>query len=210
MNTQLNLEKKELRKQIRNSLKSTSGLNIIEKTKMRFDNENECKMFLRKIPAYKDAKTIFAYLPLWDEFPTEGILKAAFSDGKQIGLPVVQGKDILFRKVSFKGLENTESIKSGSFGIPEPTETCPLLYPVSDISSLLPLIILTPGRAFTKHGERMGRGGGFYDVFFSSLFAKAGNLRSKITTAGICYRMQIISELPVDSHDIKVDIVITE
>jgi len=68
-------------------------------------------------------------------------------------------------------------------------------------SIVKPDIIIVPGLAFDRSGNRLGRGGGFYDAYLRNFHGQ------KI---GICKQMQFVDELPIEEHDIKVDFVITE
>ena len=61
---------------------------------------------------------------------------------------------------------------------------------------------LVPGVAFSTSGARLGRGKGFYDRFLK-------NLPKRVRKIGLAYDLQIIDSLPIDPHDIPVDIVIT-
>jgi 5-formyltetrahydrofolate cyclo-ligase len=64
-------------------------------------------------------------------------------------------------------------------------------------------LILVPGLAFTRDGWRLGRGGGFYDRFLAQLPARAVNL-------GVCFEVQIVETLPVEAHDHRLDLIVTE
>lgn len=72
----------------------------------------------------------------------------------------------------------------------------------------LPLLILVPGRAFSKKGERMGRGGGFYDRFFEKLFKSIK--KEEVCLAGLCFSGQILDTIPMGEFDHPVDLVVTE
>lgn len=87
-------------------------------------------------------------------------------------------------------------MQSGAFGIEEPTGE--IEVPAQDID-----LIIVPARAFTRRGERLGRGGGFYDKYMSLSGFRAYKI-------GIAYSVQIFDSLPCDTHDIKVDEVVTE
>jgi 5-formyltetrahydrofolate cyclo-ligase len=65
--------------------------------------------------------------------------------------------------------------------------------------------VLVPGRAFTKAGGRLGRGGGTYDRWINAQRKKNPATRF----IGVCFRCQIIKELPMEEHDEKVDEVVT-
>lgn len=64
-------------------------------------------------------------------------------------------------------------------------------------------VILVPGLAFTRRGERLGRGGGYYDRYLASL--PVGTLK-----IGVCFDCQIVATLPMEPHDQTVDDVVTE
>jgi len=66
-------------------------------------------------------------------------------------------------------------------------------------------VVLVPGRAFTKGGDRLGRGQGGYDKWIA-----AQRKRSPTTKYfGVCFNCQIVSKLPAEAHDEKMDMVIT-
>lgn len=77
-----------------------------------------------------------------------------------------------------------------------------IIMPQSIEDILLPTrwVILVPWRAFTKWGKRIGRWSGFYD----RLLAKSPGLKS----IGICYSCQIFRDLPEDTWDKRVDMVV--
>lgn len=63
-------------------------------------------------------------------------------------------------------------------------------------------LALIPGVAFDHRGNRLGRGGGFYDRFLASA--------PQLNTIGVCFDLQLIKELPIEAHDRQVDHVSTE
>jgi 5-formyltetrahydrofolate cyclo-ligase len=64
-------------------------------------------------------------------------------------------------------------------------------------------LILVPGLAFTRDGQRLGRGGGFYDRYLASLPPRAMKL-------GICFQCQMLESLPSEEHDQRVHAIVTE
>lgn len=64
-------------------------------------------------------------------------------------------------------------------------------------------VVVVPGTAFTRRGERLGQGGGWYDRFLLGV-------REHCVTIGVGFEIQIVDELPVEPHDIVLDAVITE
>lgn len=75
------------------------------------------------------------------------------------------------------------------------------LKDLSETLEIVPDVLIIPGLSFSKTGERLGRGKGFYDRYldgFSGL---------KI---GVCYECQLREDIPTEEHDQKLDWVITE
>lgn len=64
-------------------------------------------------------------------------------------------------------------------------------------------LILVPGVAFTAAGQRLGRGGGYYDRFLAKPQVRAVKI-------GVCFEVQLAGELPVEAHDQRVDFILTE
>lgn len=64
-------------------------------------------------------------------------------------------------------------------------------------------VIVIPGTAFTISGERVGQGGGWYDRFLPGR-------RSEAVLIGLAFSPQVVDSLPVESHDVAVDVVVTE
>ena len=64
-------------------------------------------------------------------------------------------------------------------------------------------VILVPGLAFTRAGQRLGRGGGFYDRLLARLPAVTWKI-------GVCFEVQISDAVPSEPHDVTVDCVMTE
>lgn len=129
---------------------------------------------------------VAAYMPLPDEIDTLPLIAGLAGAGWKVVIPKVKGEEMEF----YPYFE--ESLVSGSWGIMEPETT---LAPVS--ASEIDVMIV-PGRAFTPLGDRLGRGKGFYDRYMSR-----DGFRAR--TVGVCFKCQIMTVLPVEPHDRKVD-----
>lgn len=64
-------------------------------------------------------------------------------------------------------------------------------------------VVIVPGVAFTERGDRLGRGGGWYDRLLPQL-------RPDCATVGVAFDIQVLPELPVEKHDARVAVVATE
>jgi len=202
-------EKKELRKKIVSKMKEADAISIMKSSLLLQKDDEYCTSFLNRLPSYKDAKTIFAYVSMQDEFPTHNLLKRIAQDGKRLALPLVDGKNLIFKEVGIKDGE-LFPLEIGSYGIWEPSKEAPIIFPNKKniLEKFLPLTVIVPARAFTIRGERLGHGGGFYDRFFSALF----NIieRSFVNLIGLCFSFQILPRIPIGKYDVLVDKVFTE
>ncbi len=137
------------------------------------------------LPAFQQAQTVLIYYPIYNEIDLRELFTLA--PDKKYLLPVTHRKSIEVRPY-----EGADKMKKGKFGIPEPqTET---------YKGKIDLIFV-PGVAFDKAGNRMGRGGGYYDRFLR-------NFRHT-TKIGVAYDFQITKTIPTTWNDIKLDKVIT-
>ena len=141
--------------------------------------------------AWRSARTIAIFAPLPREPDVE--LLWMHGDGKKFACPrVTEGRLDLFRVASLYELA------PGAFGVREPVAKIEHAVAPETLD-----LILVPGVAFTRSGERLGRGGGFYDRLLASL-------PSHTCRIGVCFDAQILPELPVETHDQRVDFLATE
>ena len=139
-------------------------------------------------PAFRAANTILLYYSLKDEVFTHEFIKK-WSNQKRILLPVVVGNDLELRLYTAP-----YNMKSGAYGIEEPMGKSFTRFNEIDLA-------IIPGMAFDKKGNRLGRGKGYYD-----------RLLPHIPTAlkiGLCFPFQIMKEVPTESFDIRMDLIIT-
>lgn len=94
----------------------------------------------------------------------------------------------------FKESTEEELISCRDFGV---TLKCPKELAPTEV----PDICLVPGLAFSRVGERLGRGGGFYDRYLKNFSG---------LKIGIAYKEQILEHIPCDEHDIILDRVVSE
>lgn len=142
---------------------------------------------LERNAAFQLAENILMYHSLPDELDTRRFL-AKWKDRKRFFLPRVNGAVLEILPYDETRLE------IGSFHIEEPQGDN--VYPVDEIE-----MIIVPGVAFDRKGNRLGRGKGFYDKLLQ---------QAKAMKIGVGYEFQLVDELPSEPHDISMDIVITE
>jgi 5-formyltetrahydrofolate cyclo-ligase len=76
-----------------------------------------------------------------------------------------------------------------------------ILGPSKDCSIVSPEVVIVPGLGFSPDGKRLGRGKGFYDRYFE---------KSSVLKIGIAFEMQILNDIPTETHDMKMDFVVTD
>ena len=175
------MDKQELRRTIREKKRAMTEAEI------RSRSEELCRLFLAS-DAYRNAKTIYGYLPYNQEVRTVPMLEQALKDGKKVAVPKCYGDEM-----KFIYMDDLSRVEKGYANIPEPIAD----EPVADDPTAL---VLMPGLAFDPQGHRCGYGGGFYDKFLS---AEPGH-----PTLALCYEFQMLPELETEAHDIPVDYVI--
>ena len=175
------MNKQELRRMIREKKRAMTDAEINQKS------EALGRLF-RETEAYRNAKTIYGYLPYNQEVRTVAMLEQALRDGKRVAVPKIYGDTM-----KFLYLDDLSKVEKNDMGIPEPIADTP----VADDKTAL---VLMPGLAFTKQGDRMGYGGGFYDRFLAE--------EPDHPTLALCYEFQMVDSLPTEEFDIPVDTVL--
>ena len=176
-------EKKEIRKKIFKARKEHTDAWIRE-------NSLRITEALTQLPEYRNAERIMAYADYNHEVITRYIIEQAWKDGKEVAVPKVFGKDMVFYR-----LTDFSQLESGYFGIPEPKED-------GETVSWEEAMMVMPGVAFDINCNRVGYGGGFYDVWLK----RHG---SHVTACGLAYDFQLRNEIPFERHDRMMNIVIT-
>lgn len=141
---------------------------------------------LRARTDFQRARTMLLYCALPDEPDTRPLLRE-YVEAKVLFLPVVTGEGTM----ELRRYTGDESLRQGAYGILEPTGAR-----LEDLSRID--LALIPGVAFTPGGQRLGRGGGYYDRLLA-------NPAWQATALGVCFSFQRVSTLPCSAHDIPVN-----
>lgn len=173
------MDKKELRANIKTLKKQHSKEQLLEQSETILAK-------LEQHPDFKNAHIVMLYSALPDEVQTQTFIEK-WRHKKKIILPTVVGDDIIPVELA----ENT-TFAVGDFNILEPQNT-----PYGGGYDL----IVVPGVAFDRNGNRIGRGRGYYDRFLSK--------HLNIKRIGICFDFQLVPEVPTEPNDIRMDEVIS-
>ncbi len=173
------MDKKELRNAIKLLKKQHTKEQLLEQSEIILSK-------LEQHPDFQKARIVMIYSALPDEVQTQAFLER-WRHKKKIILPTVVGDDIIPVELA----ENT-GFAVGDFNILEPQNE-----PYTGGYDL----IVVPGVAFDKKGNRIGRGRGYYDRFLCK--------HLNVKRIGICFDFQLVPEVPTEPNDIKMDEVIS-
>ncbi len=143
------------------------------------------------LPEYKSAGTVFCFVSTASEPETDGIISTALHEGKRVCVPRITGEGTM-EAVEISSLSD---LVPGSFNIREPTEKLPSVG-----KSMIDLALI-PCMSCTGHGNRLGRGGGYYDRFLSDFSG---------SSVMVCPEALMSDTVPIEEHDISVPIVVTD
>ena len=153
--------------------------------------ETQVIRYLSEIPQWKEAKIIALTKSMEIEFSTKNIVTLARSQGKQIVVPITFSN----RQMRFAYWNPQTEFRKNPFGIEEPID--PIWVNEEEID-----LVIVPGLAYSKKGERLGFGGGYYDCFLS---------QGEYDTVSLAYMEQVYETAlwDVEKFDIPVEWVIT-
>jgi 5-formyltetrahydrofolate cyclo-ligase len=138
--------------------------------------------------------SLHSYISYKSEVDTSGIIKRLLKNGTDISIPYLDSiTSEQFTSVIFKSFDK---LVEGPYGIMQPVS------PINaNISSLE--YALVPLAAFDGFGNRLGYGKGYYDRFLSQL-------PRTTLKVGLAYSIQEVDEIPSETHDVPLDLIITE
>jgi 5-formyltetrahydrofolate cyclo-ligase len=147
------------------------------------------KLFREKY--FQKAKTVMFYISFGKEVKTEEMIKEAKKLGKIVTVPVCKNNGITIRPCI---LDEKSGLKKGPYGICQPQRK--RLVHLKDLD-----LVIVPGIAFDKKGNRLGRGKGCYDRFLNTI-------TRDIPSIGLAFSFQILPAVPAKLHDVRVNKVI--
>ncbi|MEQ2457398.1 5-formyltetrahydrofolate cyclo-ligase [Flavonifractor hominis] len=146
---------------------------------------------LTALPQWRQADLLLLFHGMGSEPDTARLLPALWAAGRTVGLPrCLPGHGMEFRAVG-----PDTPLRRHPFGMLEPDEACPLLVPTARS------LALVPGVSFDPSGGRLGQGGGYYDRWLAGYPGR---------TVGLCRACLLSESLALETHDRRVDLVVTE
>ena len=133
---------------------------------------------------YRQAGNVMAFVGFNGEPDTDPLFARLAVDGKRLLLPRVEPSGIVVA-------DGNSPLVTSKFGVHEPTGTEVELGEID--------LVIVPGLAFTPAGDRLGYGLGYYDRFLPTVSAPS---------VGVCFEDQLIDEMPLAPHDVRVGAVV--
>jgi 5-formyltetrahydrofolate cyclo-ligase len=160
-----------------------------------------CKTLTAR-PEFIRSRSLGVYWPQGGEISPERIIQKAFKMRKLVFLPVLH--PVGHKRLLFVQYTGDTLFKTNAYGILEPR-----LLGTSKIVPAWTLdLVLLPLVAFDNQGQRLGRGGGYYDRTFSFMQKKSKPRTPHLV--GLAYEFQNVDILPVDNWDIPLTGIATE
>jgi 5-formyltetrahydrofolate cyclo-ligase len=155
----------------------------------------KARLLLRETQEFADAQVVAIYYPTQGELDPLPLMEAC--PKKTFVLPVVLTDPN--NHLHFYRYDKSKPLQINKFGIEEPKPLPESRFLIENID-----LILVPMVAFDKDMNRLGHGAGFYDRTLN--FSK--KIRKPVLV-GFAYEWQKVTDLPVRSWDVKMDLVIT-
>jgi 5-formyltetrahydrofolate cyclo-ligase len=133
------------------------------------------------------------YFPHGSEIDPRPLGRRLAETGATPLLPVAErhGATLIFRVY-----DPTVPLEPDAVGVPSPPKRA---------REMTPDLIVAPLLAFDRRGGRLGQGGGHFDRTLENLRG-----RSAVFVLGLAYAGQEVDEIPMESHDQRLDAVLTE
>lgn len=175
--------KKQIRKEV---LESRERLSKEERA-------NAARLLAERIcthPWFVCSDILLAFVSYGSEIDTSGIITEALKQEKKVYVPRVEGAEIQFYRMA-----DWTDLQAGYKGILEPLGNTECFVYCPEAAERL--LMLMPGVAFDKGGQRCGYGKGFYDRYLD------GKEALQEQTIGVGFQCQMVEEIPAEEWDVK-------
>jgi len=185
-----------------------NNLRIIAKRKRKLIslNSEDKNTFLKNINYCLDrvfsientVKEVGLYYPIFNEISPLVFIKYFKGNNITTALPVVDSNS---NSMVFKKWLKKERLQKSHIGTYEPLLTNKTIFPQ---------IIVVPMLTFDRKLNRLGYGAGYYDKLISTLKRYFDKKQKNFITIGLAYSEQETKSIPYESHDQKLDFIVTE
>jgi len=181
------MDKVELRRQLRNCL-------VAMPPEQRKEKSRQACRRLIATEAFQNASIIMMYLSLPHEIDTSEAILQAWQLGKTVAVPKISWQQRHMIPVQITSLETGFSTSAG--GLRNPVAGVPIPFGQIDL-------VVAPALGFDRRGNRLGRGGSFYDRFFA-------NKEVIASRCGLAFAEQVVDSIPITESDEPVEFIVTD
>ncbi len=181
------MDKQRLRRDLQKRLLEMTEERRIAKSKKACQN-------LISTQQFQSASVIMIFLSFPHEVSTAEAILHAWQLGKIVVVPKISWQQRHMIPVQINSLETDFSTEVA--GLRNPVAGVPVPFDQIDL-------VVTPALAFDRKGNRLGRGGSFYDRFFA-------NEELKAPRCGFGFAEQVVDCVPVAEHDKPIDLLVTD
>ncbi len=142
------------------------------------------------LPELQGRDDVYIYVAADGEVETRQLIEELLQHRRRVLIPAVRGAGVL----EWGEIESLDELQPGTLGLLEPPAT-------SDVGDAPAGVAIVPCVAFTAKGDRLGRGGGYYDRFLANFSGPA---------IGLAYEVQRADALPTEGHDVALGCIVTE
>jgi 5-formyltetrahydrofolate cyclo-ligase len=183
----MNSDKDQFRKQLRQILAQMPA-------EIRAKKSRQICHHLLGADEYKKASVVMVFLSMPEEVDTTPIFLDAWQHGKIVAVPQVSWEQRYMIPVEIRSLDTGLSVDKK--GLRSPIKGT--VVPYEDID-----LVIAPGLGFDRQGNRLGRGGAYYDRFFAVSGLKASKW-------ALAFSNQILETIPHGEKDVPVDVIVCE
>lgn len=141
----------------------------------------------------ESAESIHCYVSMnsRNEVDTHLMIQSLLEHNKMVYIPVMNQET---NELQHAALSDVDALVPNEWGVPEPVNQ-------DNVPIISPNIIIVPLLAADRNGNRLGYGKGYYDRFLASVSA---------LKIGVVFDQFILNTIPVEPHDVPLDLLITE
>lgn len=156
--------------------------------------KSECiRLRLLETVEFIKAETVAITISRQTEVQTRTIIEVCWTLGKNVVVPKCNPEQ---KTMDFRGITSFEQLETVYLDLQEPN---PLT--TDSLNKIEIDLLIVPGVVFTKEGYRIGYGGGYYDRYLETYTGE---------TISIAFELQLVDQVPIESHDVPVGKIITE
>lgn len=177
-------EKQRIRQQVKQKTEKLSTIYLRK-------SEEDIQKQVLNMKEFKEAETVFCYISMGKEVSTELIIKECFRQGKRVGVPLCTAPGVM----EVREITCMEQLEDGIYGLKEPKKNTPIVEKKEIDLGIIPCV------SADLCGKRLGHGAGYYDRYLSG---------AEFLKVLLCRAELLWEEIPTDSYDVPMDLVITE